>query len=786
VLIKKPAVLLLDEATSALDYKSEKVVQAALDKIMLELKATCIVIAHRLSSIRRCDKIAVVNQGQVVEQGTYDELVAIGEGGLFHRLVASQEKQDMEDRLAREEKESAGEEANLVSQHAAAADDDHPGTMISACSTSSPKEVSAKANADHLDDEHKTKKEKKPSVASRVGKLYHPKDKWRIPFGFVSCLLSGVCAGFVGLIIVHASFTFRDEFDPDRLNRIVTNWAIASFCIGVFVHILDAFYKLQFAIAGEGLTRRLRVLVLEKLVRKELGYFDEDENSVGSLTEFLAKKVNLVQGVAQDGMQGLISALSIFITAIVISVVFGDWRLMLIFVFGYVLGIVFLVIGQLVTNSQEDRYKGQGAEVDNESEEAKSAGALVGEVVAAIKTVCSFNSQHRFLERYTASVEKQRQMEGSAKKVILGSALMGLGMCSIMLVFSFSLYFGMWLMENDVTSFMRAVSSACPLPVVGVGRLMVPMMSFMMAMLGMGSNAAIAVDASAGKEAAKALFERIDRESRIDAFSEDGDLLPSVRGEIHVQDVIFAYPARPCFRVCRGYSLSIDAGTVCALVGPSGAGKSTLISLLLRFYDPQSGVISLDGHDITSLNLAWLRRQMGLVEQEPVLFQGCVADNIRYGKPGATQEEIEEAAKQANAHWFITQSLGNGYDTQVGLSGSQLSGGQKQRVAIARALVRQPSIMLLDEATSALDSESERIVQEALDEIMMKKERTTVVIAHRLITVRNADQIAVVSKGRIVESGTHEQLRAQGGLYAELLAAQTFAGPRTLHCEEVL
>jgi len=623
-------------------------------------------------------------------------------------------------------------------------------------------------------------------VASRAGKLYHPKDKWRIPFGFFSCLLSGVCTGFVGLIIINASFTFRDEFDPDRLHRTVTKWAIASFCIGVFVHFLDAFYKLQFAIAGEGLTRRLRVLVLEKLLQKELGYFDEDENSVGSLTEFLAKKVNLVQGVAQDGMQGLINFLSIFLTAIVISVVFGDWRLMLIFVFGYVLGIFILVVGQLMTKSQEERYKAQGAEVDNESNEAKSAGALVGEVVAAIKTVCSFNSEHRFLERYAASIERQRQVEGSAKKVVLGSALMGLGMGSIMLVFSSSLYLGMWLLEHDITSFMHAVSDACPLPVVGLGRLMVPMMSFMMAMMGMGNNAAIAIDANAGKDAAQALFERIDRESRIDAFSEDGERLPGVLGEIHVRDVVFAYPTRPHFRVCRGYSLSIEAGTVCALVGPSGAGKSTLVNLLLRFYDPQSGVISLDGRAITTLNLAWLRRQMGLVQQEPVLFQGCVADNIRYGKEGATQHEIEEAAKQANAHGFITQSLGNGYNTQVGLRGSQLSGGQKQRVAIARALVRQPSIMLLDEATSALDSESERIVQEALDEIMTRQKRTTVVIAHRLSTVRNADQIAVVSKGCIVESGTHEELRVKGGLYAELLSAQSFEAPRTLQCAEIL
>jgi ATP-binding cassette subfamily B (MDR/TAP) protein 1 len=251
--------------------------------------------------------------------------------------------------------------------------------------------------------------------------------------------------------------------------------------------------------------------------------------------------------------------------------------------------------------------------------------------------------------------------------------------------------------------------------------------------------------------------------------------MDNVIGAIEVRACVFAYPAAPTFNICNGYSLTIPAGTTCALVGPSGAGKSTIVSLLLRFYDPQRGVITLDGHDISTLNLAWLRKQMGLVSQEPVLFQGTVADNIRYGKEGATQEEVEEAAKKANAHGFITNDLGNGYDTQVGLRGSQLSGGQKQRIAIARALVRKPTIMLLDEATSALDSESERIVQSALDEIMTKQKRTTIVIAHRLSTIRNASQIAVVSKGQIVECGTHDALLTKGGLYAELLGSQSYA-----------
>eukprot|EP00325_Prymnesiales_sp_UTEX-LB-985_P007146 CAMPEP_0174697474 /NCGR_PEP_ID=MMETSP1094-20130205/3329_1 /TAXON_ID=156173 /ORGANISM="Chrysochromulina brevifilum, Strain UTEX LB 985" /LENGTH=219 /DNA_ID=CAMNT_0015894465 /DNA_START=81 /DNA_END=740 /DNA_ORIENTATION=- len=214
----------------------------------------------------------------------------------------------------------------------------------------------------------------------------------------------------------------------------------------------------------------------------------------------------------------------------------------------------------------------------------------------------------------------------------------------------------------------------------------------------------------------------------------------------------------------------VEAGQTVALCGPSGSGKSTVIALIERFYDPQSGVVMLDGIDIKSLNVKWLRSQLGLVAQEPVLFSGSISDNIGYGKDGVTQEEIVEAAKMANAHTFITQNTGEGYDTDVGIRGSKLSGGQKQRVAIARAIVRKPAVLLLDEATSALDNESERIVQAALDEIMAKQKRTTIVIAHRLSTIRNADQIAVVNGGRIVEKGSHEDLLSNAdGLYFKLV-----------------
>lgn len=206
-----------------------------------------------------------------------------------------------------------------------------------------------------------------------------------------------------------------------------------------------------------------------------------------------------------------------------------------------------------------------------------------------------------------------------------------------------------------------------------------------------------------------------------------------------------------------------------ALVGASGSGKSTAIQLTERFYDPDTGTVSLDGVDLKDLNVSWLRQQIGLVGQEPVLFSGTIAENIGYGCPGSTRDDVIAAAKMANAHNFIMEFPG-GYDTDVGEKGGQLSGGQKQRVAIARAMVKNPTVLLLDEATSALDNESERVVQAALDNLLTKHKRTTIVIAHRLSTIRNADKICVVDAGRIVEEGTHDELMAigEGGHYYQL------------------
>jgi ATP-binding cassette subfamily B protein len=241
-------------------------------------------------------------------------------------------------------------------------------------------------------------------------------------------------------------------------------------------------------------------------------------------------------------------------------------------------------------------------------------------------------------------------------------------------------------------------------------------------------------------------------------------------GEIEMRDITFAYPTRPDSIVLRDFNLTAKAGQRIALVGPSGSGKTTSISLLFRFYDPASGEVLIDGKNVRDLSLTTLRRNLALVPQEVLLFGGTIRENIAYGKPGASEEEIISAAKQANAHDYII-ALAEGYDTLVGDRGAQLSGGQRQRIAIARAILADPAILILDEATSSLDAESERLVQEALDKLM--ENRTSIIIAHRLSTVRRCDQILVMSAGSVLERGTHEELIAKpGGLYGSLARLQ--------------
>lgn len=286
------------------------------------------------------------------------------------------------------------------------------------------------------------------------------------------------------------------------------------------------------------------------------------------------------------------------------------------------------------------------------------------------------------------------------------------------------------------------------------------------------------VAVSHGCAAAAKLYATIERIPDIDSASPEGLTPENVTGEITLQDVEFSYPARPDISILKGLNITFQAGKTAALVGGSGSGKSTIISLVERFYDPVNGSVKLDGVALSDLNLKWLRSQIGLVSQEPVLFSATIKENVAYGLIGSPHEHasdeekfqlIKDACVKSNADGFITQ-LPQGYDTAVGERGFLLSGGQKQRIAIARAIVSDPRILLLDEATSALDTQSEGIVQDALDKASAG--RTTISIAHRLSTIKNVDQIFVLEGGVVLEQGTHQQLLANDGPYTRLLQAQ--------------
>ena len=294
---------------------------------------------------------------------------------------------------------------------------------------------------------------------------------------------------------------------------------------------------------------------------------------------------------------------------------------------------------------------------------------------------------------------------------------------------------------------------------------------------GHGSIAPMLKAISSAQYAAFDILATINRKPEIDARKK-GEIPSGVKGQIEFTDVGFAYPSRPDPPIYKGLNVIIEAGTTVAFVGSSGSGKSTAVQLIERFYDPAHGTVTLDGRDLKSLDLNWLRSQIALVGQEPVLFGGTIGQNIGRGKPGSTQAEIEGAAKSANAHDFIME-FPKGYDTDVGGGGGggQLSGGQKQRVAIARAIIKDPAILLLDEATSALDNESERVVQEALDELLTTRKRTTLVIAHRLTTIQAADKIVVLDRGAVVEQGTHTELMKIDRAYAALVRAAESEAP---------
>ncbi|AQK97658.1 ABC transporter B family member 9 [Zea mays] len=527
---------------------------------------------------------------------------------------------------------------------------------------------------------------------------------------------------------------------PDKLREDSSFWALIAVALGVTCLVVVPAQYFLFAVAGGKLIERIRALSFQSIVRQEISWFDNASNSSGALGTRLSVDALNVRRLAGDNLALIMQSIATLVTGFAIAFA-ADWRLALI-----ITCVIPLVGAQ--GYAQVKFLKGFS---EDAKEMYEDASQVATDAVGSIRTVASFCAEKRVVAAYSDKCEALRK-QGIRSGVVGG---LGYGFSFLMLFFTYGLcfYVGAQFVRQGKTTFPDVFKV---------------FFALVLAAIGVSQASALASDATKARDSAISIFSVLDRESKIDSSSGDGMTLEVVSGNIDFSNVSFKYPLRPDVQIFSDFTLRIPSGKTVALVGESGSGKSTIIALLERFYDPDSGRISLDGVEIKSLRVSWLRDQMGLVGQEPVLFNDTIRANITYGKHGgATEEEVVAVAKAANAHEFIS-GLPQGYDTMVGEKGIQLSGGQKQRVAIARAIVKDPRILLLDEATSALDAESERVVQDALDRVMVS--RTTLVVAHRLSTIKGADVIAVLREGKIVERGRHEALmRISGGAYASLV-----------------
>ncbi|KAK6140457.1 hypothetical protein DH2020_025800 [Rehmannia glutinosa] len=731
-ILKDPRILLLDEATSALDADSERIVQAALEQVMVN--RTTVIVAHRLNTIRKANMIAVLHQGNIVEKGTHFELLQDPQG-VYSNLVDSQEvnenvEQNIDKKHKDIEKEDAGSSQRISSMRSLSSGSSGLGdTSSHLMSFSNPTPMSLSFSKTSLADENvispETSKDLPKVSIYRLAHLNKPEAPMLVA-GAIFAIITGAILPTFGLLVSNAIGTFYEL--PHKLKEDSDFWALMFVILGVLSLIACASNTHLFSVAGNRLIQRIRLMCFEKVVNMEVGWFDKPENSSGVIGARLSTDAALVHALVGDALARLVQEVASAVVGLVIAFE-ASWQLALI-----VLALIPLIgfNGYLQMKS----VKGFSRDAALMYEEASQ---VANDAVGNIRTVASFCAQERIIEMY------KKKSEGPAtngtKQGLISGIGFGLSVCLLYSVYATIFYAGARLVQDGkITMYIKLYKNA-------------GFYALTMVAIAISTSSSLAPDSSKAKNAVASVCALLERKSKIDPSDNSGLTLENVNGEIELKHIV-------------------------ALVGESGSGKSTVISLLQRFYDPDSGHITLDGIEIHKFQVKWLRQQMGLVSQEPVLFNDTIRANIASGKEGsATEGEIIAAAKLANAHEFISglqQNVQNlcgpwqGYDTIVGERGVQLSGGQKQRVAIARAIVKRPKILLLDEATSALDGESEKIVQEALDKVMLN--RTTVVVAHRLSTIRGADVIAVFKNGSIVEKGNHNTLiNIKDGLYSSLV-----------------
>lgn len=723
-LARNPKILLLDEATSALDSHGEGIVQEALEKAMFG--RTTIIIAHRLSTVRNADLIYVMKDGYIAESGKHQELIS--RKGLYYNLILAQTlDKSIDEKTVRNWNEEDELENRFVS------------TMSLNSRSSSLESFEWDNNVvDNMSNEQDL-----PQVSVWQLVKFNSKEWLRLTVGIIACAVTGVVMPIFSIFYTEMFVTFT--LPKEQLKSTALFWGYMLIILATISGTAMFTQTICMTSAAEKLIMRMRSKAFNSILRQPVSWFDLESSSTGYLITRLSRDAPLVKAAAGLRVGHMITASVTMGSGIFIAFLFG-WKLAMLLIFGvpFIAGAAYQQ--NMILKKSQFR----------DSRLMEIAGKIVNECVQNIRTVQALSTEKLFVRKYTESLDIP--FREAKKHAATFGLVFSFSQSIIYLMYAAAFKYGAQLVETGemTPTDVYRVFFALAFCATAVGNTFSYMQDFIKA-----------------KHAARLMMQLINKKSEIDPMIPSG-VKPVIKGKLKFNEVHFTYPARADFNVLRGLTFSLDSGKMLALVGESGCGKSTVVSLLERFYNPCRGQIDIDDYDISTINLHHLRRNIGIVTQEPNLFDRTIRDNIAYGLLATENEtvvmqKVIQAAKSVNIHNFVA-SLPQGYDTMVGEKGAQLSGGQKQRIAIARALIKNPKILLLDEATSALDTECEKVVQEALDKA--REGRTCITIAHRLSTIQNADVIAVVHKGRIIEYGTHEDLVDRKGYYFKLTERQ--------------
>ncbi|XP_058745461.1 ABC transporter B family member 19-like [Vicia villosa] len=734
-MIKNPKILLLDEPTSALDAESEAAVQRAIDKI--SAGRTTIVIAHRIATVKNADAIVVLEYGSVTEIGDHRQLMA--KSGTYYNLV----------KLATESiskplpVENGMQKTNdLLSNNNKYASDIAKSSYLVDISRS--KHMDSMQDESQEDIEDKQDKKLREYKLSEVWKLQKP-EFMMLSSGLVMGMFAGAFLSLFPLILGISLGVYFGN-DTSKMKRDVGYLCLVLVGLGFGCILSMTGQQGLCGWAGSKLTLRVRNLLFKSILKQEPGWFDFDENSTGVLVSRLSIDAVSFRSVLGDRFSVLLMGLSSAAVGLGVS-----------FAFNVKLTLVAAAVTPLTLGaSYINLIINIGPKIDNNS--YARASNIASGAVSNIRTVATFSAQEQIVKSFDNALSEPRKK--SLKSSQLQGLVFGLFQGAMYASYTLTLWFGAYLVKHDEGKFEDVYKIF----------LILVLSSF-----SVGQLAGLAPDTSMAATSIPAVQDVINRKPLIGSDGRKTRKVDKSKSfKIEFKMVTFAYPSRPEITVLRDFCLKIKGGSTVALVGPSGSGKSTVVWMTQRFYDPDQGKVMMSGVDLREIDVKWLRRQIGLVGQEPALFAGSIRENIAFGDQKASWAEIEAAAMEAYIHKFIS-GLPQGYETQVGESGVQLSGGQKQRIAIARAILKKSKVLLLDEASSALDLESEKHIQEALKNV--SKEATTIIVAHRLSTIREADKIAVMRNGEVVEYGSHDTLISslQNGLYASLVRAETEA-----------